>query len=74
MALYQRYQIEFQDFRGVQDWRIEIWQDTDADPGLVNLTATGEPLTMEYNSESERAGPYIKSNNQCLFTDGLSAT
>lgn len=61
MALYQRYLVEFKDFLSL-DWSIEVWQDLDGDPGLTSLTATGNPLNIEYLSDSDEFNESVRTS------------
>ena len=65
MALEQRYLIEFKDFLSL-DWSIQIWQDLDADPGLTTLIATGNPLNIEYNSDSDEFNESVRTSKAVI--------
>lgn len=62
MALYQKYKIEFQCFRGIQDWAIKVFQDLTSDPGITNLIATGDPLHIEYLSSSDEFNEPVRAS------------
>ncbi len=51
-AWYVKYRCEFKD-NSALDWKIDIQEYLDADPGITTLTATGDPLTIQYNSDSD---------------------
>jgi hypothetical protein len=49
---YVKYRTEFKD-NSALDWKIDIQEYLNSDPGITTLTATGDPLTIQYFSDSD---------------------
>lgn len=61
MAIYSTYLIEFKDFLSL-DWSIEVMQDLTVDPGQTTLLATGNPLTIEFNADSDEFNDPLRTS------------
>ncbi len=64
MAFGTKYRTEFTDFLGV-DWKVDI--QIDPDPGAITtLKATGSPLHIEWNSDSDDFNEPIRSSKATI--------
>ncbi len=51
-AFYTKYRVEFKDNLELS-WKIDIQEYLASDPGVTDLQSTGDPLKIEYNSDSD---------------------
>jgi|WetSurMetagenome_2_1015567.scaffolds.fasta_scaffold00157_45 uncharacterized protein (TIGR02145 family) len=65
MAYFVKYRCEFKDFLGL-DWSIDFLKDLTSQPVIINLIATGNPLNIEYNSDSDEFNEPVRTSKAVM--------